>query len=65
MAEELSAKSLALVAFGTGVAGFPVEEAAAIEGKEVQRHVAEGSGIERIVFAVHGAAAHEAFSALV
>ena len=30
-ADELGARSLALVAFGTGVGGFPVEEAAAIE----------------------------------
>ncbi|HET6869288.1 MAG TPA: hypothetical protein VFH80_25485 [Solirubrobacteraceae bacterium] len=51
----------ALVAFGTGVGGFPLEEAARIEAEEVQRHLAAGSGLERIVFAVHGAAAADAF----
>src|SRR3954454_5786552 len=30
-AEELNARSLALVAFGTGVGGFPLDEAAEIE----------------------------------
>jgi O-acetyl-ADP-ribose deacetylase len=61
-ADELGARSLALVAFGTGVGGFPVDEAAAIEVAEVRRHLASGeSGLERIVFAVRGAAALEAF----
>jgi O-acetyl-ADP-ribose deacetylase len=54
VADELGAKSLALVAFGTGVGGFPVDEAARIEVEEVQRHLAQGSGLERIVFAVFG-----------
>ena len=60
-ADELGARSLALVAFGTGVGGFPLEEAAAIEVEEVRAHLAAGSRLERIVFAVHGAAAREAF----
>jgi O-acetyl-ADP-ribose deacetylase (regulator of RNase III) len=61
-AEELGARSLALVAFGTGVGGFPVEEAAAIEIDEVRRHLLSGSRLERVVFAVHGEAAREAFA---
>jgi O-acetyl-ADP-ribose deacetylase (regulator of RNase III) len=61
-ADELGARSLALVAFGTGVGGFPLDEAAAIEVSEVRRHLdAGGSGLERIVFAVRGADAREAF----
>jgi O-acetyl-ADP-ribose deacetylase len=61
-ADELGARSLALVAFGTGVGGFPLDEAAAIEVAEVRRHLSAGeSGLERIVFAVRGAAAREAF----
>jgi O-acetyl-ADP-ribose deacetylase len=60
-ADELGAKSLGLVAFGTGVGGFPVEEAARIEVEEVQRHLEEGSGLERIVFAVFGEDARDAF----
>ncbi|MDQ3742308.1 MAG: macro domain-containing protein [Actinomycetota bacterium] len=60
-AEELGARSLALVAFGTGVGGFPLAEAAAIEVEEVQRHIDSGSKLERVVFAVHGPEAREAF----
>jgi O-acetyl-ADP-ribose deacetylase len=61
-ADELGARSLALVAFGTGVGGFPLEEAARIEVDEVFRYrQAGGSAIERVVFAVHGDAARRAF----
>jgi O-acetyl-ADP-ribose deacetylase (regulator of RNase III) len=60
-AEELGARSLALVAFGTGVGGFPVEEAADIEADEVRRHLDSGSRLQRVVFAVRGAEAREAF----
>jgi O-acetyl-ADP-ribose deacetylase (regulator of RNase III) len=59
-AEELGAHSLALVAFGTGVGGFPIDEAARIMVGAASRH--EGS-LERIVFAVHGEAAERAFRA--
>jgi O-acetyl-ADP-ribose deacetylase (regulator of RNase III) len=62
-ADELGAKSLALVAFGTGVGGFPLEEAARIEVEEVRRHLDEGSDLERVVFAVRGDEAEAAFSA--
>jgi O-acetyl-ADP-ribose deacetylase len=60
-ADELGAKSLGLVAFGTGVGGFPVEEAARIEVEEVRRHLQEGSGVERVLFAVFGEEARRAF----
>jgi O-acetyl-ADP-ribose deacetylase (regulator of RNase III) len=63
VAEELGASSLALVAFGTGVGRFPVGEAARIEVEEVRRHLDGGSGLERVVFAVRGAGAREAFEA--
>jgi O-acetyl-ADP-ribose deacetylase (regulator of RNase III) len=62
-ADELGARSLALVAFGTGVGGFPLEEAARIEVEEVRRHLGSGSGLERVIFAVHGEDAEAAFSA--
>ena len=60
-ADELGARSLALVAFGTGVGGFAMEKAARIEVEEVRRHLERDSQLERIVFAVRGAAAREAF----
>ena len=64
-AEELGARSLALVAFGTGVGGFPVDEAARIEVEEVRRHLAAGSQLERVVFALHGERARTAFAAAI
>src|SRR3954470_5531812 len=50
-AEELGARSVALVAFGTGVGGFPLEEAAGLMVGAAREHQ---GGLERIVFAVHG-----------
>jgi O-acetyl-ADP-ribose deacetylase (regulator of RNase III) len=61
VADEVGARSLALVAFGTGVGGFPLEEAAAIEVEELRRHLASGSALERVVFAVRGDDARAAF----
>jgi O-acetyl-ADP-ribose deacetylase (regulator of RNase III) len=58
-AEELGARSLALVAFGTGVGGFPLEEAARIMVPAAREHTGD---LERIVFAVHGEDAERAFS---
>ena len=57
-AEELAARSLALVAFGTGVGGFPVDEAARIMVGAAREHSGE---LETIVFAVHGDDAERAF----
>ena len=60
-ADELGARSLALVAFGTGVGGFPLDEAARIMVGEARSF--EASSLERIVFAVHGDEAERAFAA--
>jgi len=57
-AEELGARSLALVAFGTGVGGFSLDEAARIMVGVAREH---DGALERIVFAVHGDAAERAF----
>jgi O-acetyl-ADP-ribose deacetylase len=57
-AEELGARSLALVAFGTGVGGFPLDDAARIMVGAAREH--EGD-LERIVFAVHGDQAERTF----
>lgn len=63
-ADRLGARSLALVAFGTGVGGFPLAEAAAIEVAEARAHAQRGgSALERVVFCVRGEAAREAFAA--
>ena len=58
-AEELGCRSLALVAFGTGVGGFPLDEAARLMVGVAAEH--EGD-LEQIVFAVHGEDAERAFS---
>ena len=63
LADQLGARSLALVAFGTGVGGFPLDEADRIEVEEVRRHLAGDSRLERVVFAVHGEEARAAFEA--
>jgi O-acetyl-ADP-ribose deacetylase len=62
-ADELGARSLALVAFGTGVGGFPLDEAARIEVEEVRRHLDEAQSLDRVVFAVRGAEAARVFEA--
>jgi O-acetyl-ADP-ribose deacetylase len=58
-AEGLGCSSLALVAFGTGVGGFPLDDAARIMVGAVRAH--EPRSLERVVFAVHGADAEAAF----
>jgi len=60
-ADELGVRSLALVAFGTGVGGFPLDEAARIEVEEVRRHLDAGGALSRVVFAVRGDEARAAF----
>ncbi|MFL5942578.1 MAG: macro domain-containing protein [Gaiellaceae bacterium] len=60
LADELGCRSLALPAFGTGVGGFPLEECASLMVEE-SRGFQPGS-LERVVFAVFGADAYEAFS---
>jgi O-acetyl-ADP-ribose deacetylase (regulator of RNase III) len=59
LADELGAQSLALPAFGTGVGGFPLDECARIMVETARAH--EPRTLERVVFAVFGAEAREAF----
>jgi O-acetyl-ADP-ribose deacetylase (regulator of RNase III) len=65
VADELGARSLGLVAFGTGVGGFPVDEAAGIEVDEAARHLAGETALERVVFCVFGDRARAAFEAAI
>ena len=62
-AEELGCRSLALVAFGTGVGGFPLDEAARIMVGAVRGR--DRGSLERVVFAVRGDDAERAFRAAV
>lgn len=65
ISEELGARSLALVAFGTGVGGFPLADAARLEVTELARHLEAGSDLERVVFALRGEEARATFASAV
>jgi O-acetyl-ADP-ribose deacetylase (regulator of RNase III) len=60
-ADDLGCRSLALVAFGTGVGGFPLAEAARLMVDTVRGY--EPSSLGMVVFAVHGDEAERAFRA--
>jgi O-acetyl-ADP-ribose deacetylase (regulator of RNase III) len=59
LADELGCRSLALVAFGTGVGGFPLAKAARLMVGAVRDH--QPRSLQRVVFAVHGEEAERAF----
>jgi O-acetyl-ADP-ribose deacetylase (regulator of RNase III) len=61
VADGLGVESVALPAFGTGVGGFPLDEAARIMVAEVKAF--QPSSLKRVVFAVFGSAAAAAFNA--
>ena len=60
VADELRCRSLALPAFGTGVGGFALDECARIMVGEARRF--EPRLLERVIFAVFGGEAYDAFS---
>jgi O-acetyl-ADP-ribose deacetylase (regulator of RNase III) len=62
LADELGCRSLALPAFGTGVGGFPLGECAEIMVGEARGY--EAGSLERVIFAVFGGEAYEAFSSV-
>jgi O-acetyl-ADP-ribose deacetylase (regulator of RNase III) len=59
VADQLGASSLALPAFGTGVGGFPLVECAEIMVREAGSY--EPKSLDRVIFAVFGDEAEEAF----
>jgi O-acetyl-ADP-ribose deacetylase len=59
VADELGSESLALPAFGTGVGGFPLDDCARVMVEAVRVH--EPRSLRRVVFAVFGDEAREAF----
>lgn len=60
-ADDLGCRSLALVAFGTGIGGFPLDEAARLMVDVVRQH--RPASLQRVLFAVHGDEAEQAFRA--
>jgi O-acetyl-ADP-ribose deacetylase len=62
-AREIDARSVAFPALGTGVGGFPLDEAAQITVDTVRDELTRSPGIEHVTFALRGAAAYQAFHA--
>ena len=62
-ARDIGAQSIAFPALGTGVGGFPLDEAARITVEAVRDELTRSPSIEIVTFALRGAAAYEAFGA--
>jgi O-acetyl-ADP-ribose deacetylase (regulator of RNase III) len=62
-AREIGATSVAFPALGTGVGGFPLEDAARITVAAVRDELEQSPTIEHVIFALRGAAAYQAFGA--
>lgn len=62
-AREIGATSIAFPALGTGVGGFPLDEAARITVQTVREELAESPTIDHVIFALRGTVAYQAFSA--
>lgn len=63
LAREQGVGSIAFPALGTGVGGFPLDEAARVTVATVRDELARSPGLEHVVFALRGAAAYAAFEA--
>jgi len=61
LAAELGLRSLALPAFGTGVGGFPLAEAARVMLEAVEAFAGARGPVERVVLVLFGAEAQDAF----
>jgi O-acetyl-ADP-ribose deacetylase (regulator of RNase III) len=62
-AREIGASSVAFPAMGTGVGGFPLDEAALVAVKAVRDELSRSPGLEHVIFAMRGALAYQAFQA--
>jgi O-acetyl-ADP-ribose deacetylase (regulator of RNase III) len=62
-ARELRLASVAFPAMGTGVGGFPLDEAAQVTVRAVRDEMARSPQIDHVTFAMRGAAAYQAFEA--
>jgi O-acetyl-ADP-ribose deacetylase (regulator of RNase III) len=60
-ARELRIASVAFPAMGTGVGGFPIEEAARVTVNAVRDEMERSPTIDHVTFAMRGAAAYQAF----
>ena len=62
-ARDIGATSIAFPALGTGVGGFPLDEAARITVRTVRDELPASPSIQHVTFALRGAAAYQAFQA--
>ena len=62
-ARELRMASIAFPAMGTGVGGFPLDEAARVTVEAVRSELDHSPTIDHVTFAMRGAAAYQAFEA--
>lgn len=62
-AREMEATSIAFPALGTGVGGFPLDEAARVTIETVRDELERSPGIDHVIFALRGASAYAAFHA--
>jgi O-acetyl-ADP-ribose deacetylase (regulator of RNase III) len=62
-AREIGATSVAFPALGTGVGGFPLEEAAEITVRTVRDELQRSPSIQHVILALRGAAVYHAFEA--
>ena len=63
-AREIGATSIAFPALGTGVGGFPLDGAARVTIDTVRDELERSPEIEHVIFALRGAAAYQAFGAV-
>ena len=59
---ELGLATVAFPALGTGIGGYPMDEAALVTVNAVRDELATPSLIEHVIFAMRGAAAYEAYA---
>ena len=64
-AREIGATSIAFPALGTGVGGFPLDEAARITVTAVREALPRVPTLTQVVFALRGAATYHAFQAAI
>jgi O-acetyl-ADP-ribose deacetylase (regulator of RNase III) len=62
-ARELEIRTIAIPALGTGVGGFPLEDAAAITVATVRDELSRSPGVREVTLALRGTTAYEAFEA--
>jgi O-acetyl-ADP-ribose deacetylase (regulator of RNase III) len=62
-AREIGATSIAFPALGTGVGGYPLDDAALVTVRAVREELPKSTTIQHVIFAMRGAAVYDAFEA--